>query len=464
MRASTKTVRLLAWSVTGLILAGIAGGIFIQWSASKTFDRAEREWIAFSETAGHKTQVLNALRHELGFVGFIHEYKNFVLRGTQEYANGARVHGEAALRLLDDYAGYGMSPDETVAVKNLRGTVSTHLEILQATVNLMSLGRTGLQVDKAIRIDDTAAAAALRVLDDAWLQARTEAQQAMSESLSESRRQLQAHIYAMPLGALSGALILWLVTRLVREADVRNRAIIDLRAANEAKSLFLANVSHELRTPLNAVLGFTDLIRRETYGSVGEEKYRSYLDDIHLSAEHLLELINGLLDMTRAEAGVLRLRETDLNVAELVKGTLRLMPTGGALTIASDVPADLPRLHGDSLRLRQSLLNLLANAKKFSPEGGTIRVDARRNGDGGIAIRVADEGIGIPPEDLATVTEPFSQAVNGYERNYDGLGLGLPLTKRFMEAHGGALVLESTLGKGTVATLKFPADRCISNE
>lgn len=460
MRASTKTVRLLAWSVTGLILAGIAVGVFIQWSASKTLDRAEREWTAFTDTAGHKTHVLSALRHELGFVGFIHEYKNFVLRGTIVHAERARVHGEAALRLLEDYASYGLSPEEEVAVKNLRGTVNTHMEILQATINMMSLGQTGQQVDAAIRIDDTAAAAALEVLDNTWLDARTEAQRNMAQSLSESRRQLQAHIYAMPLGVITGALILWLVARLVREANVRTRAIIDLRAANEAKSLFLANVSHELRTPLNAVLGFTDLIRRETYGPVGQARYRDYLDDIYLSAEHLLELINGLLDMTRAEAGTLKLRESNQDVSDLIQGTLRLLHTNGTVKIAVTVDDDMPMLNGDSLRLRQSLLNLLANAKKFSPEGGTIHVEATHADGGGIAIKVADDGIGISPEDLPKVTDPFTQAENTYVRNFEGMGLGLPLTKRFVEAHGGSLLLESTVGKGTIATLNFPPERC----
>lgn len=461
MRASTKTVRLLAWSVTALILAGIAGGAVIQWRASKTFDKAEQEWTAFAETAGHKTHLLNNLRRELGFVGFIHAYKNFVLRGNAEYAEQARKHGKAALGLLDDYGALGLSDDEVAAMKNLRSTVATHLEIVQATENLMSLGQTGQQVDKAIRIDDTAAAAALGVLDDAWLQARAAAQQAMSETLAESRQQLHVHVYAVPLGVLTGVLILWLVARLVREADVRNRAITDLRAANEAKSLFLANVSHELRTPLNAVLGFTDLIRREAYGSIGHPKYHAYLDDIYLSAEHLLELINGLLDMTRAEAGALRLRNTDLDVAELINSSLRLL-NAGSLRVDVDVPVNTPKLRGDSLRLRQSLLNILANAKKFSPVGSTISVATRIEDDGGIAIQVRDEGIGMSHDDMVRVMEPFTQTEAVYARQFDGLGLGLPLTKRFVEAHGGTLALESDPGKGTTAILIFPPERSIA--
>lgn len=238
--------------------------------------------------------------------------------------------------------------------------------------------------------------------------------------------------------------------------------------ANRAKSAFLANMSHELRTPLNAIIGFSELMIKGTFGMIENGKYREYLKDIQMSAEHLLGIINEVLDMSKIEAGRLELQEENLSVADLIDSIVRMMDSrifSSDIRIVTDVPSDLPGLRADHRLFRQVLINLLTNAVKFSSKGGEIRVSAFVAADGAMKVVVADQGIGIRKEKIQQALEPFGQ-VNATpelrESNQQGTGLGLPLSKVMVELHGGYLELDSEYGKGTTVSLTFPAFRVLA--
>jgi PAS domain S-box-containing protein len=235
--------------------------------------------------------------------------------------------------------------------------------------------------------------------------------------------------------------------------------------ANRSKSEFLANMSHELRTPLNAIIGFSEIIRDQMFGPVGQPQYVEYAGDIHDSGELLLSLINDILDMSKIEAGKRALSESVMDVEHVVQSVVRLVASrakAGHLHMNVKVPHDLPALRGEERAIKQVLTNLLTNAIKFTPEGGTVNLDAKLDEFGRIAITVQDTGIGIAADDIATALAPFGQIENALSRKNQGTGLGLPLTKALVELHGGVLDLQSEVGKGTTISIILPADRVIS--
>ena len=237
--------------------------------------------------------------------------------------------------------------------------------------------------------------------------------------------------------------------------------------ANRAKSTFLANMSHELRTPLNSIIGYSNLMQEQLFGIVNNPRYEEYIDYIHQSGVHLLEVINDILDLSKIEAGAMELSEEELDISKLVDSCLRMIQAkaqGGNLTVRNEVPEDTPALRGDTLRIKQVLLNLLSNAIKFTPAGGTICIEYDLREDGGITISVSDTGIGISEKDLDKVLDPFVQVDDILSRTHEGSGLGLALVRNFMEQHQGHVQVESELHVGTKVSLSFPEDRTIRAE
>ncbi len=237
----------------------------------------------------------------------------------------------------------------------------------------------------------------------------------------------------------------------------------DAEAASEAKSTFLAKMSHELRTPLNAILGFSEILKDQLFGPLNNEKYLRYLQDIHSSGEHLLKLINDILDISRIESGKFRIDEEVVDLAALVEECASIMEgqvESKRQTLIRDVSQKLPRLRADGRSVRQVLLNLLSNAIKFTPEEGTIRVGAEWAPDGSLLLSVADDGAGMTPEEMSIVFQPFSRGGNKMKEN-EGAGLGLFITKSLVELHGGTLGITSDVGAGTTITASFPTHRVI---
>jgi PAS domain S-box-containing protein len=239
--------------------------------------------------------------------------------------------------------------------------------------------------------------------------------------------------------------------------------------ANHAKSTFLANMSHELRTPLNAILGFSEMMMKETFGPLANERYKDYLGDIHLSARHLLEIINEVLDMSKIEAGKVELDEEKFDVHDLIQAVVRMMDSrafSSGLKIREEVEENLPSLFADPRLVRQILINIVGNAVKYSRSGGIIDVKAFIADDGDLHLVVADTGIGIPKDRIQDALEPFGQVNKPADSSngMQGTGLGLPLAKAMAELHGGTLKLDSEVGKGTTVTVTLPARRLGSRE
>jgi len=244
-------------------------------------------------------------------------------------------------------------------------------------------------------------------------------------------------------------------------SQARDRVHAALKAAQEsdnAKSKFLANMSHELRTPLNAIMGFSEMLKSEGF----RDRTEDYADTIHRSASFLLTLINDILDLSKINAGKLELIEADIDVGAVIGSCLSMMRARAEesrLAMQSEIPPDLPKLRGDPRYLSQIILNLLSNATKFSDVGGRVCVHAFITGIGEMSLAVCDSGRGIRSEDQALVFEHFGRGRHDVVEKDKGMGLGLPIVRGLTEAHGGRVMLESALGKGTTVTVIFPKER-----
>ena len=252
------------------------------------------------------------------------------------------------------------------------------------------------------------------------------------------------------------------ITEQKRLQEALKAAQAEVEAVSEAKSRFIATLGHELRTPLNAIIGFADMMGAGTHGPLGSARYEGYVADIAEAGRHLLSMVNDLLDLSKIQAGRMPTEEAPIDLARRLRADTALVEPkarGNGSVIEVLVPGDLPALRADQRMVRQMALNLLFNAAKFTRDG-TIRVSAARRADGGIDVAVADSGIGMSPETLARLGEPFFQATRPDDPSGEsGTGLGLALVHEMMALHQGRLEITSRLGAGTTATLRFPAER-----
>ncbi len=234
--------------------------------------------------------------------------------------------------------------------------------------------------------------------------------------------------------------------------------------ANRSKTTFLANMSHELRTPLNAIIGFSEVIQSQLMGPLGSPKYLEYAGDIHKSGEHLLDLINDLLDMAKIDAGKMELRESLFGVSEVVADCMKLLngrARSGDIRTAVELPNDCPELRADKRVVKQVLLNFLSNAIKFTPPGGLVTIRGRFGADGSFELSVADDGIGMNAAEVEVAFAPFGQIDSETSRKHVGTGLGLPVSQSLMQMHGGNVMITSASGRGTTITAVFPTQRIV---
>ena len=269
------------------------------------------------------------------------------------------------------------------------------------------------------------------------------------------------------IAALGGTLVVRNGRQRQRHAAELAAAMAAAEEASRSKSAFLANVSHELRSPLNAINGFSEIMAGEMFGPIGNGKYREYAKDIHESGNFLLTLINDILDLSKAEAGKLELQEEAIDIPRLASRVEKLVVerAGKAgIVLRNEVEGPLPAIRADERKLLQILLNLLTNAIKFTPSGGIVTLQAERSTDGGLRLIVRDTGIGIAPGDIAKVLEPFGQVDDPRVRRQEGTGLGVPLSKRLVELHGGHFLFESEPGIGTTVTVTLPGTRILADE
>lgn len=229
-------------------------------------------------------------------------------------------------------------------------------------------------------------------------------------------------------------------------------------SANKSKSEFLANMSHELRTPLNAINGFSEIMAHEMFGELGDKRYKEYAHDILKSGQHLLALINDILDMSKIEAGKMTLRIENLSIDDVIEDAVRLVrqrASDAGLTLKLDVPEGMPDVEADYRSLKQVILNLLTNAIKFTPRNGLVKVTARMD-QAYFTVGVTDTGIGISEDDISRLAKPFEQVESQLAKTKEGTGLGLALSKSLIELHGGELRLSSNLGQGTTVSFTMP--------
>jgi signal transduction histidine kinase len=321
-------------------------------------------------------------------------------------------------------------PDNAAYLIGVRGRLEPHLE----TINVLS-GRV--------------------------IQLAGEYRDQRRKDITRSTELLIVSTAGLVLTGLFFAFLLWQSrARLRKQNQALEKLTEQLINANKAKSEFLALMSHELRTPLNAVIGFSEMIMREVFGPIGDKHYTEYAKDIKLSGDHLLNLINDILDLSKIEAGQFRVNPSSFSLGEAIDEAVQIVAIderGGDSRIIIETADDLGNLYADHRSFRHILINLLSNAEKYTPEGGQIRVSAQRSPDGGIEIRVSDTGIGIPEADIERVLEPFGQSRNNSELTHEGTGLGLALSKQLTELNCGVLKLQSTVDVGTTVSLRFPA-------
>jgi len=255
------------------------------------------------------------------------------------------------------------------------------------------------------------------------------------------------------------------ITERVAVERAYRKARDEAETANRSKSAFLANMSHELRTPLNSIIGFSDSLLAGTLGEVENPTHREYLQIIRAGGEHLLQLINDILDLSRIEAGKLELEEAPIDLHAVFSDSIRLTAERAGsegIYIDNRIQKNMPKVIADERQLRQVLINLLSNAIKFTDAGGRITASAATTDDGGIEIRISDTGVGIGPENLKQVQQPFVQVADALTRKHQGSGLGLAIVQSIVTLHGGTFALESALDEGTTAIITLPRTRVLS--
>ena len=279
------------------------------------------------------------------------------------------------------------------------------------------------------------------------------------ERVMPGGRTLQIRRRAMPNGAVIS------IYSDVTEIKASERRLIEAHSqaetANRAKGDFLANMSHELRTPLNAIIGFSEVISNQLFGPIVNEKYLEYIRDIHTSSLHLLSIINDILDMSKIEAGKVELAKEVVQIQNIISEVMRMVHERARtrdIELTAELPDEDVEIWADERSMKQIFLNLLSNAIKFSNEGGRIYVRIVADRSDVAVLEIEDHGIGMSPEDQERALQPFGQATPATTRNYGGTGLGLPITKGLVEAHGGTLTIDSRAGCGTLVRIVLPRE------
>jgi signal transduction histidine kinase len=408
---------------------------------------------------------------------------------------------DATLRQLNQF-GYSFDRLQFVAADEIELLKSVHADyeaFVAETTQVMNLVRAGklpegrrLQAERAAPLADRLERRANELVNKAEAEMFAYVDQGEAEYRAARNAIVGIAIAAVLLALALGYTISWSVIRPVRSMDERfgemaggdfsrhvevsnrdelgtlaqnlnrmndevGRLTRELTTANRHKSEFLTNMSHELRTPLNAVIGFSDVLEHGMAGSL-TDKQREFVRDIRESGKHLLALINDILDLAKVESGRIELDRTEYLLPDSLRAALSLVRERAArhgITLALEMGDDVGPIVADERKVRQVVLNLLSNAVKFTPDGGRVTLAASREGDW-VKVSVIDTGIGIAPEDQATVFEEFRQVGSDTARKHEGTGLGLALAKRFVELHGGSLHLESAVGSGSVFSFTLP--------
>lgn len=453
-------IRWHAAAVVFLLLLSVFGTTVTGYLVYKDFQDIETAWTRVSENHEQRIGFIGELRSELGYGGFIHDFKNGVLRGDSAKIDEAE---QALDRLHDVIAGYrqlDLTPEEAEAINAIESTLTTYGGFVD-TVRVMHLAdRSPAEVDAIVRVDDASALEAIALLTSVTEAVFSDSETNLIEALVEGQRATLINAWLVPIPVFVSIAALFFVRRLLREISARSKAEQVARDASRVKSDFLATMSHEIRTPMTAVLGFSDILLDQKL----DPESRRMATKIKDATKSLLVIINDILDVSKYEAGKLSIDHLNVHVPALADSVFAMFQERQAddndIEVSMSVSEDFPTgAQVDPTRLRQIFINLIGNAMKFTEKGSvTLSCSLSVLGDGSPALRfeVEDTGIGIQADALPHVFGEFSQADSSISRRFHGTGLGLAICKRLVETQGGRIGVTSTFGKGSTFWFELP--------
>ncbi len=456
-----RNFRGLAIVAALLIVVVIVGGASIGFRVSGLFLQVSHGWVEFQDIPHKKEIQLSNIRRAFGYGGFIHNFKNYVLRQDDKYVQRAKKNMVDLRAAIAAYKALPNADWETSALAQITAVVDDYDGQIANAIRHVRVGSTPTVTDETVEVDDSLAFAALDNLEAVWEQSQRSQTERISEIVAEGRRAVNLGVALVPVIILCGLgffLFLKKLTVLTEEKIISEQRLqeseVELRELNELKNKFLGIAAHDLRNPINVIGGMSQMILKL---ELAEEKKREFIGTINRVSGQMLNLLNDLLDISAIESGKFTLRPETCDVADVISERVDLITLNAEtkkIVISTEMDK-IPEFSLDRERIAQVLDNLLSNAVKFSPAETTVRVTATAI-DGHARIAVHDQGPGIPAEErerLFGTFERLSVQPTGGEKS---TGLGLAIVKKIVDAHNGEIFVDSKIGAGTCFTVALP--------
>lgn len=453
---SSVTAFAIVAAVAGITIASI--WVFLERTSDNTLN-VQSEWVHYEQQTSQRIAILDHLRNAIGYGGLIHNFKNYVLRGTDQYSERVEQSIDHITEDISKFRIMKLSEPELTAIAAIEMVIGDYASMLEIAKTEVAKRTPASKIDDMVKVNDKPALQAFNTLTQLAVERGNLHSQSTSLAINNTLSTIRIGYLLIPLIFAASFIFIIVLNRL-------RRAKIKAEHSTQAKTDFLANMSHELRTPLNAVIGFSDAMISEIAGPINNEKYSEYAEHIRDSGSHLLHLINEILDLSKVEAGKLKLIEGEIVLQDIISLSLAtIAPRAQSAGVHINNNADETPivLWADDVRIKQTLLNLLSNAVKFTKPGSHVTIDVRAREDCGCDISVADQGVGMDDDDIRVALDPFGQVDSTHTRHREGTGLGLPLTKGLVELHGGTLDITSLQDVGTMVTVSLPKERIIRN-